>query len=68
MPTMLSAIIRPLLCADNFRIHCSQLCARFGHLWVARDVATIAVHAGRPSQHFLDDTGGVNLTRQLGLS
>lgn len=53
---MPSATIRPSLCADNFRQHFSLLCERFDRLLAAQDLDTIAIHAGQPKRHFLDDT------------
>ena len=53
---MPSATIRPLQYADIFRQHFAQLCERFDRLLAAQDLDALAIHAGQPKRHFMDDT------------
>lgn len=38
--------------ADHFR----QLCARYDHILEAQDIDVLAIHAGQPKRHFMDDS------------
>lgn len=59
--TMSSEKAHPLPCVntdigDAFAAHFRELCARSDRLLSTQELDVIAIHAGQPKRHFLDDT------------